>query len=505
MNSARTLLSRDGSDVPHSRAAWISLGLITVVAACLRFYGLGIQSLWDDELWTWRISHYDTFMRMMREGVLPDYHPPAWQIVIYLIQRYIGDSETALRFPSALCGTLAVPAVYLVASRLYSRREGLLAALFLAVLWFPLVESQEARAYSMLLLFTLLSVWFWLRMMDFPARTGKLLFRDCAGYVVCSALCAYLHYFGFFFVILQAIAALLLTLRRPRRLLIVLGIYAAVLLIYSPWLAVFLKHSSRYPSFLPRPRPATLLNYYEFCFNRSAWMLAVAGALWLALFGLFIYDMAAKKRSQSIAGDLLSPGLLLVLWLTVPVLGIYVRSQLATPVFAPRYLFFCAPAAYILLARAVARISVKPMIGTFVGAALAAFFLWHVIFAMRFYTQPYKEQFREAVGHIVTKMSEYPSPLVIGGATDQKHYDYYFIRHTGKTWPVYRGYRGRDIPEIARVLDAQKPRYVWFMFFDKRPESAFLNFLNDRFDRIELRQFLGGGLILFEDKQGDSQ
>ena len=41
-----------------------------------------------------------------------------------------GDGELAVRIPSIIAGTLAIPALYLLGRELYDRRTGLVAAAF---------------------------------------------------------------------------------------------------------------------------------------------------------------------------------------------------------------------------------------------------------------------------------------------------------------------------------------------------------------------------------------
>jgi mannosyltransferase len=93
-----------------------------------------------------------------------------------------------LRLPSALAGWLCIPAIYLLGKRLYSGREGLMAALFVAVLWAPIYYSQEARPYSMLILLSILNSYFWWDVIMGLRYRGELPKREAALYVVCAVL-----------------------------------------------------------------------------------------------------------------------------------------------------------------------------------------------------------------------------------------------------------------------------------------------------------------------------
>src|ERR671911_3171567 len=196
---------------PLPREGWALLALLAIMllGAVLRFYGLGFQSLWSDELASWDISTRETISQVIG-GVRGDDHPPLYFLILRFAQSIFGDSEWALRLPSAFAGWLCIPAIYLLGKRLYSEREGIVAALFLAVFWAPIYFSQEARVYSMLILLSILTSYFWWSVMLSLRYARDLPTRDAALYVICAILCAYVHYFGLILVVLQgaAVAAL---------------------------------------------------------------------------------------------------------------------------------------------------------------------------------------------------------------------------------------------------------------------------------------------------------
>ena len=92
-----------------------------------------------------------------------------------------GNSEPILRLPAFVAGLLGIPALYFLGRRLYARETGLLAAALVAVSA-PMVDyATNARGYSLLVLFSLLTwlvaasvlrrpgVWAWIGLVVFPA------------------------------------------------------------------------------------------------------------------------------------------------------------------------------------------------------------------------------------------------------------------------------------------------------------------------------------------------
>ena len=248
----------------------ILLVLILALAAGLRFYGLGAESLWLDELWSLNKSSHDTLSDVIKKGAGTELWPPGFHVVLYCVQRWIGNSEWALRLPSALGGVLTVLAVFFLGKRLYTAREGLVAAALMAVLWCPIYYSQEARAYSPLLLFTLLSVYFWIPILKSLSEERWPRRRDTVGYILTALASAFLHYFGLYFIVLQAAACAIFLVQRRKHLLRFLLIYGAIAVLYSPWLPFMLhqlRHSGQTISWIEHPGWKTPFRYLLFFFN----------------------------------------------------------------------------------------------------------------------------------------------------------------------------------------------------------------------------------------------
>ncbi|WP_422377419.1 glycosyltransferase family 39 protein [Roseibium sp.] len=121
---------------------------ILVVAVLLRFPDLDRTSLWYDEAVSWDQSN-GTFTELLT-AVAADNYPPLHNVVLWLSMPVLGDSETALRLPSALLGLAAVLLMYPLASLMAGRTAGLAAAALLAVSPFHIWYSTEARMYALL-------------------------------------------------------------------------------------------------------------------------------------------------------------------------------------------------------------------------------------------------------------------------------------------------------------------------------------------------------------------
>ncbi|MHB8967989.1 MAG: glycosyltransferase family 39 protein [Thermoleophilia bacterium] len=171
--------------------AWAAPAAIAVAAIFLRFFALGRDSLWFDELynvWSARFPLAD----QMAEGLAAG-HPPLY----YLIARLwfaVGESEVWVRALSGLSGLLLVWLMYLLGRELFSRQAGLWAAALAAVSPVLVWYSRAATFYSLLFLLTALSLLFLARA---TIRGGG---RNWAGY---AAAMTAVYLTSFFAAVLQ--------------------------------------------------------------------------------------------------------------------------------------------------------------------------------------------------------------------------------------------------------------------------------------------------------------
>ncbi len=199
----------DGTPGPGAavteRASWLRpthvvLALIVVLGAVLRFWGVGAQSLWYDEVVTSR--HLSDSLGNLLIVSVPKLEgsPPLSFVVAWFWAMVFGDGDGALRSLYALEGVLAIPVVFaLVRDLRLSRRVALVAALLVATNPMLIWYSREARPYA--LLFTLGAVSLWLCVRARNARTTA----SFLWWGVASAAALATHYFAALTVVPEAL------------------------------------------------------------------------------------------------------------------------------------------------------------------------------------------------------------------------------------------------------------------------------------------------------------
>ncbi len=135
------------------RTETVLLAALVILAAALRFYRIGHQGFWFDEGSTAQEVHFTPGQMLT---LLKHYEstPPLYYGIAWVWARIFGFGEVGLRSLSAVAGVLAVPVGYAAASKLVSRRAGLIAAALVAFNPYLIWYSQEARAYSLVVLLT---------------------------------------------------------------------------------------------------------------------------------------------------------------------------------------------------------------------------------------------------------------------------------------------------------------------------------------------------------------
>jgi uncharacterized membrane protein len=180
---------------------------LTVLAAVLRFYGLGHQGFWFDEANTALLVKFSPGTML---GLIPQTEstPPLYYMVAWVWSRVFGDHEAGLRSLSAVCGVLTVPVAWAAARALVSRRAALIVCALTAcnplLIWY----SQEARSYELLVLLTAVTLLAFAYAREAPSAL------TVGAWALASALALATHYYAVVTVAPQA--AWLLWERRDR-------------------------------------------------------------------------------------------------------------------------------------------------------------------------------------------------------------------------------------------------------------------------------------------------
>ncbi|MBC7251386.1 MAG: glycosyltransferase family 39 protein, partial [Anaerolineae bacterium] len=223
-------------------ARWLLITLILLIACLRGAYHLGHDSLWWDE----SLSHYRATRDIpailsnqiiledgINQTVTIDNHPPLYFLILHFTVRLMGDTEFALRFPSLIFAVLCTALLYVWGKRLFGPLAGLLSALMGACSPLYLWYAQEARPYTSVTFWGLLTMVALGRALDLDYRQGV---RWWLAYIFSTGAMLYTHYLSFLLLPVHGVIIVLFAARSGRWKQVILT-SALVLLVALPVLA----------------------------------------------------------------------------------------------------------------------------------------------------------------------------------------------------------------------------------------------------------------------------
>jgi uncharacterized membrane protein len=376
------------------RGAFILAGCL-LVAVALRFFHLDFQSLWVDELFSVVFSHPDLGLSQIAAAYADDVHPLGYPLLLHWWLGFFGDTGLAARALSAVFGVLGVAAMYAAGRWCFDLRTGIFAAVLTTVNWFHLAYSQEARAYSLVFLLAALSNW------AFIAVLGRPGWRTAGFYGLATAAAIHVHYYGIVALFGQLAAALVMPLSGRwgwRRVWALLAGAAGAALTVLPWIGPLVRVAGLREAWPAMPKPFFFLEYFHEYFGKLLTLSVVFGILLVAL----PFLVRAETPGHPKAGRLstrMTAGLLGGA-AAISLVAAYLRSVLVVPMLVPKVTIVFLPVLLWLIALAISRLS-PAWLRIVVVSGVAALSLVG-LFRSGYYSEPRKEQWREAVQYMVS-------------------------------------------------------------------------------------------------------
>ena len=331
-------------DTFHNRPGSWAFAL-TLFGLLLRLFQLGEWSFWHDEALTVLLAQKP--IPELVAITAADVHPPLYYLIVKVFLLF-GQNETIARLPSVMFGAGSVYLFYLLGRELFDANVGLVGALIMAIAPLQLFYAQEARMYTQLIFLTILAGWFLFRALRTEGWVWWVLF------ILSITLAAYTTYFALPVIAAMGVYVLLIEKqgRSTRPFLISL---AGSLLLYIPWLGVFLSQSRAVLDSYWIATPSPLLLFTTLTGFFTSYTLPALGiAISLAATLLIIFVTLNEIRHAIQAGNAVKPLFWLLLWGFIPLLGTYLIS-LIRPIFELRTVMTAAPAFYLMIAWAVTR------------------------------------------------------------------------------------------------------------------------------------------------------
>lgn len=259
--------------------------LLLVIGFVLRFTISFTHSYSSDELSAINRLNINGFNNIIENAVKTgDMHPAGVQFFEEFWVTLFGNSELILRLPFVLMGVLSIWLIYLIGKTYLSKNTGIIAATLLSITYFPIIHSELARPYSPGLLFSLMTAWFWLKLV----KTESKNWTTIVGLGISFALAMYTHYFAFMFVGFIGLTGFIFIKKTTLVPYLISGVIA--ILLFLPHLNITIYHLSIDGGlqWLAKPEKTWLLKFIFHALNDS-WLFT------LTLFAVTIFVVYKSK------------------------------------------------------------------------------------------------------------------------------------------------------------------------------------------------------------------
>jgi hypothetical protein len=440
-----------------SAVPWAAVLALTLLAAVLRAIGLDGE-LWLDEMYAAVLALRNPFVELITVYNGDNQHP-LFSLFGHAAVVVFGDTPWAMRLPAFLFGVASVPLLVALGARVADRREALLAAALLAVSYHHVWFSQNARGYTMLAFWTILSTVLLLR----GIREGR---RDMfLGYAAAVALGIFTHLTMVFLVAAHVLICAWLAFvpwstRRLDWRLPLIGFVAGGLLTLALYGTI-------------------LTQLIDWFVNRPSRLLGVSTPAWAVEEGLRILRVGLGGGWTVLAGGLVfAIGLASYLRQSPLVFALFVLPGVTTIAGAllgrgtmyPRFFFFLIGFALLIVVRGaivLGRTAAalfregedRRRLGSALGGALVALMIVASALSLRYnYSYP-KQAFRAAAAHVEANASP-ADPVAVINATWYAYIEFY-----GKPWVRLHD---RDDPADDPVANLARLRAaghtVWLVY-----------------------------------------
>lgn len=410
---------------PHGlRRYAIPVVLITLLAGVLRTLYLTRQGFTLDEGFSVYLSRKELieFLHLVWRSEFN-------MALYYLLLRgwmVLGHSEWTIRFLGVLVSTATVPILFLLGSRLFDQRTGIVAALLLALHPHHLMLAQRARGYPLSILLVCVAALYFVRLVQ--ERT----WRSAFGYAVFSAAASFSHFFAVLAIPAQLVSVISIPAKRVPWKLILFSL-GLLFVLWLPLIAFFLTHASTsHIDWVQDLSAQQVFGVLQFVTLSKARFLAYLVAWGAAA--------VACVRSPGVNGRW--SYVFAFSWLVVPI-AVTAIASLRHPLMIERYLSLCIPASILVCS---AGIIYTMRLARTAGVILLAIIIFYSASAIRSYDRhpEFAEGWRESSLSILQRAQ--PGDAVIAESEAGLVFDY------------YHGERYRELP-ITRLdsFDARIP------------------------------------------------
>ncbi|OGI19735.1 MAG: hypothetical protein A3B68_05085 [Candidatus Melainabacteria bacterium RIFCSPHIGHO2_02_FULL_34_12] len=319
------------------------LFLILIISLFLRVYDLGNTQIWFDEGQSIWISSLNNISEIFKELVISGQQPLHYML-LHLGISFFGKSEFSVRFLSVIFGVLTILMSYKISKLIFDKHAGILCAFLIGISTSHIFYSQEARPYILTLFLSLMSIYFFIRLLE--NNDIKIL----AGFIISNTLLIYNHYSGLPIILAQNIYVLTqhFFFNKDLKLSIKKWIISQgiILTLFLPWIITMMTYYKEKSASLffwapPMSISSVIKTFISFAGSES-------------LFLIFIILLFLNEKTLSLKKNIYY---LLFLWLLMPFVTLLAISKIFFPIYHERYVLIALIPFYLLISKGLMNVS----------------------------------------------------------------------------------------------------------------------------------------------------
>ena len=307
---------------------------VVTIGSLLRFYNIGDASLWEDEILSLNAADRITSIKSFFSADPENAHPPLYFLILKIWKNF-GDSETYLRILSSIFGVISIYISYLLAKKVFSKNTAYISSILISISPFLIRFDREVRMYSLFVLLTMLTIYFFLKSIDSKRKKDWFLFSFF------GILNLYTHYHSI--IVLFCCLIFFIILNKYDKYKFLIASYLLIAFFYSFWLPSFIDHFFAYsaiggdePTRFPSVygfwiKPAYLIYAYTFGQSILPWQWVITLPSIVLVSSILIFSLKKIYEQKKHIYFLVSFFLLPI------ILGIFLSDLM------PRYMIFIYP------------------------------------------------------------------------------------------------------------------------------------------------------------------
>jgi len=349
--------------------------LIIILGSSLRFFEITKHDVWIDESFVVEICKTSTLGEILSIQKFDQGHPPVYLFFLKVWTDIFGYSPFSIRFPSVVFGVISILAIFSLTKMIFNSRVGLMSSFLLALSPFHIYYSQMARSYSLIILFSILSISFFYSYITNKKKISLLYF------IIFSLILYYTHFLSILLIGFTNIFVFFVYRKTLKE-----WIFSQALLFFCLIPLPYLMNKGVELGAGARSSFSALelvylcvifsIGYTGFIFKMSTIKTNILDNLGFLLISFFTYlsivyfflkkGWKNRTNSEDRLIKVIKPNkdnkpnraVFVLLWFAIPVLILFFIS-LFYPLFRPRYLCFIFPAFIIIIAQGIMSIKGK--------------------------------------------------------------------------------------------------------------------------------------------------